>query len=172
MVLHERFVAFARRKLGDHHGQIRRCVALCTPQQVWQRVNAHSNSIGNLVLHLRGNVMQWIVAGLGGRPFERDRPAEFAPRAQEPVEPAMERLAETLAAADAVLAGLSAEALERTYEIQGYTVTGLEAVFQTAEHFALHTGQIVVMTKALLDCDLNVYDVHGRRLDGRASGAP
>ena len=116
--------------------------------------------------------MMWIVAGLGGRAFERDRPAEFAQREPLSIEPIMQRLAVAVHDADALIAGLSDDALTRSYEIQNYRVTGLEAVYHVVEHFAFHTGQIITMTKAIKDCDLSLYDAQGHRRDGRASGAP
>src|SRR5262249_43381687 len=110
------FVAYSRLKLTDYHAQIVRCVGLLTPAGVWQRSNDHSNSVGNLLLHLRGNVLMWIVAGLGGRAFERDRPAEFAQREALPVGPVMQRLADAVRDANAVIAGLADDALTRSYE--------------------------------------------------------
>jgi uncharacterized damage-inducible protein DinB len=171
-VLGEEFRGYARRKLADLHAQVVRCAGLCSDAQLWHRANAHSNSIGNLLLHLRGNLMQWIVAGLGGREFDRDRPAEFAQRGPLPRGPMLDGLADAVSRADAVLAGLTDDALRQPFEIQGYRVTGLAAVFHVVEHFAFHAGQIVVMTKALRDCDLSLYDEHGRRRDGRAESAP
>lgn len=168
----ENFVSYAREKLGEHHAQIIRCVRLCSSDQLWHRANERCNGIGNLLLHLTGNVRQWIVAGLGGAAFERDRPAEFAERGPLPVEPILTRLAETIRAADGVLAGLSPEQVAAANEIQGYRVTGVEAIFHVVEHFAFHTGQIVHMTKVLTGRDVSLYDAHGRRMDGKAAGAP
>lgn len=166
------FLGYSRRKLDDYRAQIERCVGLCTPADIWHRANEHSNSIGNLLLHLRGNVTQWIVAGLGGRAFQRDRPAEFSQREPLPAETLLPPLAETVRLADAVMAALSEEDLRREYGIQGYRVTGLQALYHVVEHFGFHTGQIVTMTKALKDCDLSLYDTQGRRFDGRERGVP
>ena len=77
-------LAYARTKLADHLAQIVRCVGLLGPGEIWRRSNTHTNSVGNLVLHLTGNVRQWIVGGLGGEQIERDRPAEFAERGPLP----------------------------------------------------------------------------------------
>jgi uncharacterized damage-inducible protein DinB len=166
------FVAYSRRKLADYHSQVVRCVELLSPAEVWHRANEHSNSVGNLLLHLRGNVMMWVVAGLGGRPFVRDRLAEFAQREPLATGPMLDGLADALRQADDVLTGLSDEALARSYEIQSYRVSGLEAVYHVTEHFAFHTGQVVTMTKALRNCDLSLYDAAGHRRDGRTSDAP
>jgi uncharacterized damage-inducible protein DinB len=166
------FNEYARTKLADSVRQIEKCLNLLALEQVWHRPNGVSNAIGNLVLHLAGNVRQWIVAALGDELFERDRPAEFAQRAPLPVAEMFERLRQTVERASAVIAGLSPDRLAARVTIQGYDVTGLEAVFHVVEHFSLHTGQIVYATKILIDQDLSQYDASGRRLDGRASGAP
>lgn len=167
----ENFVSYARHKLAEHHAQIVRAASLCTPEQVWHRSNGHCNSIGNLLLHLTGNVTQWIICGLGGTASQRNRPAEFAERGPLPLQPILDKLAQTIRDADAVLAVLPATALSARHSIQGYDVTGVEVVFHVVEHFAFHTGQVVHMTKALRDCDLSLYDAQGRRTDGRRDGA-
>ena len=159
-------------KLADHFAQVRRCAELLTDEQLWYRPNQSSNPIGNLLLHLRGNVTQWIIGGIGGQPFERDRAAEFAARG--PLERAalIEPLSATIAEASRILRGLSADALLREYPIQEYRVAGLAAVLHVVEHFAFHTGQIVTITKWLLDVDLSLYDAQGHRRDLRRGGAP
>ena len=62
----ETFLAQSRSLLQDYLAKIDRCLALLNEQQIWWRANPESNSIGNLLLHLSGNVRQWIVVGLGG----------------------------------------------------------------------------------------------------------
>jgi uncharacterized damage-inducible protein DinB len=166
------FNAYASTKLNDSLRQIEKCLNLLSPEQVWHRPNAVSNAIGNLGLHLAGNVRQWIVASLGGEPFERDRAAEFAQREPLPTAEILGRLRETVDRACDVIADLTPERLASRVTIQAYDVTGLEAVFHVVEHFSLHTGQIVYATKILINQDLSQYDDAGQRLDGRASGAP
>jgi uncharacterized damage-inducible protein DinB len=163
---------YAVAKLREYADQIARCAALLTPEQCWRRPNEHSNAVGNLVLHLCGNVTQWILCGLGGRTIPRDRAAEFAQREPLPPAPLMRRLREAIDAAVAVVEGLPDGRWGEPVTIQGYKTTVLAAVFHVVEHFAFHTGQIVWATKAMLDVDLSLYDVNGRRLDGRADGIP
>ena len=167
-----RFNAYARTKLNDSLRQIEKCLNLLSPEQVWHRPNEVSNAIGNLVLHLAGNVRQWIIASLGGEAFARDRSAEFAQREPLPTDEILDRLRETVERACDVIGGVTPDALAARVTIQGYNVTGLEAVFHVVEHFSLHTGQIVYATKLLINQDLSQYDAAGRRLDGRASGTP
>lgn len=69
----EQFKDAACRKLEQDISQIARCAALLSDEQAWWRPNEHCNSVANLALHLAGNIRQWIVAGLGGEAFARDR---------------------------------------------------------------------------------------------------
>ena len=160
-------VTYARDKLADHLAQIVRCVGLLSPDELWHRANAHANSVGNLVLHLTGNVRQWIVGGLGGATIARDRPAEFAERGPLPAAEILGALERTVRSAREVLAGLDVAALEAPHTIQGYEVSGLIALLHVVEHFAFHTGQIVHMTKVLKDVDLALYDAQGHKSPGQ-----
>jgi uncharacterized damage-inducible protein DinB len=158
------FVEDAARKLDGDVVQISRCVGMLSEDQAWHRVNAHCNSVANLLLHLRGNVGQWILGGVGGGAMERDRPAEFSERGPRPVAPILAALQATVAQAAATIRAITPAELAEPREIQGYRVSVMHAIFHVAEHFSFHTGQIVHMTKALLDVDLSLYDPHGRRL--------
>ncbi|MEW6252487.1 MAG: DinB family protein [Planctomycetota bacterium] len=160
------FTAYARGKLAQHLAQIERCVALLGPDELWQRANAHSNSIGNLILHLQGNVRQWILAGLAGEEFKRDRPAEFAERGPLPAAQVVGALRSTVQRAMSTISALDERSLPARRTIQGYEVSALAAVFHVVEHFAGHAGQIVYATKVLKDVDLSQYDPHGRKQAG------
>jgi len=130
------------------------CLRELTAEQIWWRPNAASNSVGNLVLHLEGNVRQWIVSGLGGMPDRRVRDLEFSESGPIPPRALIARLRRTVADACRVMANLDNEALAKTYSIQGFRVTGLRAVFHVAEHFSHHAGQIILLTKSLVGRDL------------------
>ena len=134
--------------------RIEACVRALSPDQIWWRANPASNSVGNLVLHLEGNVRQWIVSGLGGAPDRRQRDKEFSELGPIPRRALLARLRQVVAEADRVLGRLNAAALTRTYSIQGFRVTGLRAVFSVAEHFSHHAGQIILLTKMLGGKDL------------------
>jgi uncharacterized damage-inducible protein DinB len=164
------FLEFSRVKLLEQYWpRLRSCVERLSDEQVWWRPNEASNSIGNLVLHLNGNVRQWLVAPFSGLKDGRDRPAEFAERQRLPAAALLEKLGATLQQASEALSRLTEGELLATYQIQGYTVSGLRAVYQVVEHFALHYGQIVYITKTVSGQDLGFY----RELDqtGRASQA-
>lgn len=157
------FLAAAAHKLEQDHAQIVRCAALLEDAQLWSRANNHCNSVGNLILHLNGNVGQWILAGIGGQSFHRDRPAEFAQRGPLPRAEILDALRQTVEKAAAIIRGLTPPELTRPRLIQGYRVSTLNAVFHVAEHFSFHTGQIVHIAKTLRDVDLSLYDEQGRR---------
>jgi len=152
------FLEFSRKKLlGQYWPRMRACVESLSDDQVWWRPNDTSNSIGNLLLHLNGNVQQWIVASFDRLDDTRNRPAEFAERQIIPSAELVRRLDATLQRAGAVLSRLTDADLRATYEIQGYTVSGLEAVYQVVEHFGLHHGQVIYITKLLTAKDLGFY---------------
>src|SRR6185436_14986318 len=142
----------------DYLPKIERCLSLLSDEQIWWRANSQSNSIGNLLLHLSGNVRQWIVAGLGGAEDARDRDAEFAQRDILSRDELLGRLRQTLAEADAALAALNPDRLLERFKIQGLEVTALYAMLHVVEHFSMHTGQIIMMSKALGQTDLRFYD--------------
>jgi len=165
------FLAFSRKKLLEQYWpRLRACVEVLTDEQLWWRPNAASNSIGNLVLHLNGNVGQWLVASFNRLPDQRDRPAEFDAREGSSAAELIEKLGATLEGAADVLARLTEADLAARYEIQGYNVSGLEAVYQVVEHFGLHYGQIAYITKNLSGRDLGFYRELSKT--GRAAGGP
>jgi uncharacterized damage-inducible protein DinB len=147
VALAETFRKDARDCLNKYLPRISRCVELLTDEEIWWRPNTASNAAGNIVLHLSGNVRQWIVSGLGGAKDVRDRDKEFAERGPMPRQELIARLKDTIADACQVIDTMAAEALSREFDIQGYRVTGLAAVAHVCEHFSYHTGQIIYLTK-------------------------
>jgi len=154
----ELFLEFSRRKLFEHYWpRLRACVEPLSAEQVWWRPNAASNSIANLILHLNGNVTQWLVASFNREYDKRDRPAEFAAESGLSSAQLLEKLGTTMSASAEVLARLTETDLVAPYDIQGYHVSGLEAVYQVVEHFGLHYGQIAYISKSLTDRDHGFY---------------
>jgi hypothetical protein len=152
------FLEFSRTKLlTQYWPRMRSSVESLTDDQIWWRPNEASNSIGNLLLHLNGNVRQWLVASFDRKEDTRNRPAEFAERQHIPAAELLNTLGGTLETADGVLARLTEADLRETYHIQGYTVSGLHAVYDVVEHFALHYGQIIYITKLIRAKDLGFY---------------
>ena len=152
------FLEFSRNKLlKQYWPRLRTCVESLNEDQVWWRPNEASNSVGNLLLHLNGNVTQWLVASFNRSNDERDRPAEFSARKGITVQVLLNQLCDTMDKAGTVLDRLTVQELLAPYEIQGYHVRGLDAVYQVVEHFGLHYDQIVYITKLLRAMDLGFY---------------
>jgi len=152
------FLEFSRSKLMEHYWpRLRASVGSLTDEQVWWRPNEASNSVGNLILHLNGNARQWLVASFERLEDTRNRPAEFADRQVRPAAALLEELGATIQRAADVLSRLTEADLRATFHIQGYTVTGLHAVYQVVEHFGLHYGQILYITKLIRAQDLGFY---------------
>jgi uncharacterized damage-inducible protein DinB len=143
---------------GDYLPKIERSVALLRDEQLWWRANEASNSVGNLVLHLSGNVRQWLVSGLGGAPDARERQLEFDERGPVPRGDLLDGLRAAVREAAEVLDAFDARRLHEPHAIQGREVTAFEAVYHVVEHFAMHTGQIILLAKALAGTDLAFYD--------------
>ena len=138
--------------------KIERCLEHLTDEQIWFRPNEASNSIGNLVLHLCGNARQWIVAGLGDSPDRRDRDSEFRQREVIPRVELVECLRTTVREVEQVLANLDSNVVLERRTIQGKDVEVLEAIFHVTEHFSMHTGQIILLTKMLAQRDMKFYE--------------
>lgn len=153
------FLSFSRQKLiQEMWPRLCSCLDELTEEQVWWRPNDASNSIGNLLLHLNGNVRQWILQSIGGAENVRDRDSEFS---QHDVIPTAELRAawdETLRQVDAVLPKLTSDDLLRKHQIQGYdNVLALDAIYHVVEHFAMHYGQILYIAKLIRGKDLGFY---------------
>jgi uncharacterized damage-inducible protein DinB len=128
---------------------------------IWKRETQDSNSIGNLLLHLAGNVRQWIVGGVGGEPCERDRSGEFSASSGFTKRELLSRLSSSITDADKVLASLTDQDLDRHVTIQGRDTTVFAAVYHVVEHFSMHTGQIIMLAKMYSSRPLKFYDDAG-----------
>jgi uncharacterized damage-inducible protein DinB len=157
--------------LRVHLPRIEACMRELSSEQIWWRANPVSNSAGNLALHLEGNVRQWIVSGLGGRPGRRQRDREFSEPGPISRRTLLARLRKAVSEADRVMRKLNGVALARTYSIQGFRVTGLDAVFHVAEHFSHHAGQIILLTKMLGGKDLKFTHLPEERKKKQKSGS-
>mgnify|MGYP002831036362 CR=1 FL=1 len=138
-------------------GKIKHCVNQLTDDQVWWRPSESMNSVANLLLHLCGNVRQWIVSGVGGAADVRERQKEFDQRSSTPGTELIAQIESAVAEAKNALSGMSAEELLRIRPVQGNDVTGMQAIFHAASHFRGHTQEIVHMTRCQLG-DFYAFD--------------
>jgi uncharacterized damage-inducible protein DinB len=148
---------FSADTLAQHCGRIETCVDRLTPEQIWARNSGNANAAGNLILHLSGNVRQWILHGVGGAPDVRQRDQEFEARDGLDPQELKRRLRSTVDEACVVLRALPPERLEERRTIQKSDLTVLEAILHVIEHFSGHAGQIIFITKFLTGEDLGFY---------------
>jgi uncharacterized damage-inducible protein DinB len=148
--------------LDEYLGKIRHSVALLDAEQVWWRANPRSNSAGNLILHLCGNLTQWVLVSLGGEAYERHRSLEFtADRTASPDE-LLSRLTDVVTRCRRVIEDLPESTFAARFRIQGYDTDGVDVVFHVVEHMSYHTGQIVLLAKQLADPseEIDFYPQH------------
>jgi uncharacterized damage-inducible protein DinB len=152
------FIAASRTLLaGDYLPKLRVFLEMLSDDDLWWRPNRASNSVGNLILHMCGNLRQWIVSGVGGAPDQRDRDAEFAARGGRSIEDMMDEVEETASEVDRTLAGLRESALLQRVTVQGFSVSRLHAVYHSVEHFGYHLGQIAYVVKLRTGKDPEIF---------------
>jgi len=162
MDLARTFLARSRHYLvREYPTKIQRCLDVLPAAMLWRRDDATENSVGNLLLHLSGNVRQWIVSGVGGAPDARQRSKEFEASEGGAAADLMAALLVTLRDADAVLASLDESSLGEQRRIQGRDVNVLDAVYHVVEHFSMHTGQIILLTKRFAPVRVQFYEDAG-----------
>jgi uncharacterized damage-inducible protein DinB len=162
MTIGQTFLARARYFLGtEYRTQLRLAVEALPEDALWWRANDHSNSVGNLLLHLNGNVSQWLLGGVGGQPNARQRASEFAARSGPARAVLLADLEGTLDEADRLLAQLTDANLLESRTIQGREISVLGAIFHVVEHFSQHLGQIILIAKMRAPGAINFYDDAG-----------
>jgi uncharacterized damage-inducible protein DinB len=157
MTVEEIFLTAATDKLAENLSRIEICLPKLAPDALWARDSSNENAVGNLLLHLEGNVRQWILTGLGGAPERRDRSAEFAARSGPAAPALIANLRSVVADAIRVVRALPHARLNEPVTIQGYDTTVLDAIFHVVEHFSGHTYQIILLTKHATREDLGFY---------------
>jgi hypothetical protein len=157
MTVETEFLTFSAEKLAQLMDRIDSCVQKLTPEQIWMRAGANQNAVGNLLLHLNGNVRQWILHGIGGQADVRDRDSEFAAQGGSGANELLARLRGTVEDAAALFLVLPPERLLERTSTQGYDCTVLAAIYHVVEHFAGHTFQIIYATKFATGEDLGFY---------------
>jgi uncharacterized damage-inducible protein DinB len=165
-MIRDLFIGHSVAKLRQYEERIGVCLDQLSPDQIWWREADTQNAIGNLVLHLCGNVRQWIISGIGGAPDIRRRDAEFAAREGAAAGDLKSELERTIQEAVGVLEKVTPEQLLESRTIQGYNKTVFEAIYHVVEHFSHHAGQILFATKLVTRKDLGFY----RHLSSPAHG--
>ena len=141
----------------DFLPKLKRCVEEMQDEDLWWRPNEQSNSVGNLVLHLCGNMRQWILNGIGGQEYKRDRDSEFSARGPVPKAELLAAITATVNQVTGVLERLSLNGLLDQFPVQGYSTTRLQAIYHVVEHFSYHLGQILYIYKLRTGNDPGFY---------------
>ena len=150
----EAYIRWCRHRLLEHYWtRVQRCLTLLPPEDIWWRAHETNNSVGNLVVHLTGNIRQFILSSFGNMPDVRDKEAEFATREEISRESLLAGLETALRQADRVLQEFPAEKLLEKTTLHARERTYLEILAIVMEHFALHTGQIIFVTKLKIGKD-------------------
>jgi uncharacterized damage-inducible protein DinB len=150
------FLDFSCRKLEGMTDNLRVCLGKLSDAQIWERHGPHENSVGNLVLHLCGNMRQWLIAGVGGALDVRKRDEEFSTEGGMNAEELMRRFTVTVTEARKVIAGVTVERLTDHITPQNQEVSVLDAIYQVVGHVQQHVGQIVLLTKQMTGTDLDL----------------
>lgn len=144
-------------QLQEYTRRVQTCLDLLTEDEVWHKPNQSSNSIANLILHLCGNMTQYVLSSLGGEPDNRERDKEFSAQGGFTKKELMLKLSTVVTKAVNVLEEQDETSLINTRTVQGFKKTGLSIVLHITEHYSYHTGQIALLTKLITNKDLEFY---------------
>jgi len=156
---------FEQRVLIEGVERIKKCISYLSDEEIWTKPNSNSNSIGNLIVHLEGNVRQYILSSVGGEKDTRQRTKEFEDSGTKDTKEAINRLTKAVRQSVEVVKGLEAGEYKREEQVQGFTMTVLSCIVHVIEHFSYHVGQITFYTKFLKNLDTGYYE--GQDLDKR-----
>ncbi len=145
-------------RINENTPRIEKCLNHLTEEEIWQKPNSSSNSVGNLMLHLCGNIRQYIISSLGGEEDKRTRKREFTETKSLNKSELLKKLTDTVHIACRTIRNLSEEDLLEMRSVQGFNYSGIGNIIHVVEHYSYHTGQIAFWTKLLKDRDLGFYD--------------
>ncbi len=144
-------------RLDENTEKIGKCLDMLTEDEIWKHPNHSSNSIGNLILHLCGNIRQYAISSLSGTEDVRERDKEFSKQAYVAKKELFEKLAQTVDEAKHVIEQADVDNLLRKRHVQGYHFSGMGIIIHVTEHYSYHTGQIALLTKLWKNEDLGFY---------------
>ena len=144
--------------LSLNPSRIEKCLHQLNEDQVWKKPNSNTNSVGNLILHLCGNITQYAHSSLGNKKDERHRDLEFSIEGGFSKKELLEKITWVTEKAIQIIENISDEELLRQRKVQGFDHTGISIIIHMTEHFSYHVGQIAFFTKLLSDKDLGFYE--------------
>ena len=156
-VISEEFSRLSVDLLDQSTVKINHCLGQLSDDQIWWRPQPSMNSIGNLLIHLAGNLKQWGVVPFTLADDHRDRESEFQSEVRREVDDLVQELESLVGAAKDQWQYLSASQLSKTINIQGFGVSRLQAISHASSHFVGHTHQIIQLTRLQLDNDYKFH---------------
>ncbi len=153
----QEFIEQAIFRIEENPPRIKNCFDRLSEEQIWQQANASSNSLGNLVLHLCGNITQYILSALGNKEDLRERDLEFSTKGGFTKEALLKKINQVIVESVEVIRNCDEEKLMKNYTVQGFNFSGIGIIIHVAEHLSYHTGQIAFWTKCIKDQDLGFY---------------
>jgi len=156
--LSSEFIEQSILRMQENMPRIEKCFSELSEAEVWLKPNEASNSMGNLVLHLCGNITQYIISSLGGKKDRRDRDIEFSTEEGFSKQQLIDKLSNVVDQSVSIMTEVSESELMRTRKVQAYQLSGVGIIIHVVEHFSYHTGQIALRTKQLRNKDLGFYD--------------
>jgi uncharacterized damage-inducible protein DinB len=147
----------AIKQMNQSTERITSCLMKLDEEDVWVSPNEHLNSIGNLVLHLCGNITQYIISSIGGAADIRERDLEFSIHSGYTKAELAAKLQDTAGHAVTIIQHITCEELLRERIAQGMKYSGIGIIVHVTEHYSYHTGQIILLTKLLKNTDLGFY---------------
>jgi uncharacterized damage-inducible protein DinB len=151
------FIQCCIHQLEENTPKIKKCLDELTEEEVWKKPNASSNSVGNQLLHLCGNITQWILSSLGDTPDQRERDLEFSTEGGLTKKELFDKLESTVSNAIKVIQSLTGDELLQLRSVQGYQHSGVGIIIHVVEHYSYHTGQIIFWTKLQKNKDMDFY---------------
>ena len=156
-IFRKEFIEQTLKSIDENTSKIKACMMQLNEKDIWFRHNEHVNSVGNIILHLCGNIRQWIISSLGGAPDIRERDLEFSTAGGFTKEELTTRWQDTMQEAVTVITDASPENLLRNRVVQGSAHSGIGIIIHVTEHYSYHTGQIIFLTKLYKNIDMGFY---------------
>ena len=144
-------------RIDENTQKLVTCLDELEEAETWKRPNQHSNSVGNIILHLCGNIRQYVISSLGQMEDIRERDKEFSADGGYSKSELLKKLSDTVEQAKNIIKNISETELLRKRQVQGFTLSGIGIIIHVTEHYSYHTGQIIFWTKLLKDKDLGFY---------------
>jgi len=157
MNIYTEFITQSIHRIEINLPRIEKCLNELSDGDVWKRPNGSSNSVGNLILHLCGNITQYIISSLGGKEDKRKRDEEFSAEGGITKAELLSKITNVVNGSINIIRNISEDDLLRVSTVQGFEMSGIAKIIHVTEHLSYHTGQIVSWTKLLKDKDMGFY---------------